>query len=38
MNDVAKTRYELGAGACPGSINKPLYEGRMHGRAETNTL
>jgi len=38
MNDITKTRHELGAGACPGGMSKPLYEGRMGSRVKINTL
>jgi len=38
MNNVAKTRYELGTGVCPGGANKLLYEGKIYSRAEMNTL
>ena len=38
INDVAKTRHELGIGAYPRSTNKPLYERRMCGRTKMNTL
>jgi len=38
MNNVAKTRYELGVRACPGGANEPLYEGKTHSKAEINTL
>jgi len=38
MNNIAKTRYELGAGVCPGGAKKLLYEGRIYSRAEMNTL
>jgi len=38
INDVAKTRHELGIGAYPRSTNKPLYERRTCGRTKINTL
>ena len=38
MNNVAKTRYELGTGVYPGGANKLLYEGKIYSRAEMNTL
>jgi len=38
MNDITKTRHELGTGAYSGGMSKPLYEERMDDRAEMNTL
>ena len=38
MNNITKTKHELGAGACPGGMSKPLYEGRMGSRVKINTL